>query len=169
MGPLLRVILWVPFDQVVTANQRTQGNKGRKGISLINYLIENPATLLHSTNLLYEMAGGEEKFLQKYLLTLYELLNRRPFLAKCICPYLWTTLIDVVSQISEQNQFFFNEKLWSWRWLMSRSREQLTGKFYIIWYTSFKAFLVLVVSSERNLRMFQTSYFDLIKCYCPQR
>ena len=28
------VILRVPIDQVISANQRTQGNKGRKGISL---------------------------------------------------------------------------------------------------------------------------------------
>ena len=27
-------ILWVPVDQVISANQRTQGDRGRKGISL---------------------------------------------------------------------------------------------------------------------------------------
>ena len=33
------VILWVPIDQVISASQRTQGNKGRKGISLHKLLI----------------------------------------------------------------------------------------------------------------------------------
>ena len=31
----ISVILWVPIDQVISASQRTQGNKGRKGISLV--------------------------------------------------------------------------------------------------------------------------------------
>ena len=32
----ISVILWVPIDQVISASQRTQGNKGRKGISLVS-------------------------------------------------------------------------------------------------------------------------------------
>ena len=31
----VRTMLWVAFGQVISANQRTQGNKGGKGISLL--------------------------------------------------------------------------------------------------------------------------------------
>ena len=34
LAHFLRAILLVPIDQVISENQRTQGNKGQKGISL---------------------------------------------------------------------------------------------------------------------------------------
>ena len=32
------LISWIPIDQVISGNQRTQGNKGQKGMSLVQNL-----------------------------------------------------------------------------------------------------------------------------------